>query len=121
MATEVISGRDIEYRIIADKGVVVCKLYNCSDIAIRRIEKYTKRTIYTDKYCISDIYTGIARCAEEDTFDVSIGMEIALNKAKRKRAKAINNAIREYVDDDNKRIARLLNYGIHELPVIKEH
>lgn len=114
---------DVEFIVKPEKRVVVCKLYNCEDIAINRIFKQANNVIptVTRDYCIDDIYVGVAYCSPEDTFDEKIGKEIALTKAKRKRGQAINNAINEYIKNANKDLKRLSEYGIHDVPGVKEY
>lgn len=113
---------DVEFIVKADKGVVVCKLHNCKEIVEKRIFKQNNTVFpyFPEKYYIDNIYVGVAKCAPEDTFDEEIGKKIALTKAKRKRAQAANNAIKQYISDVQKDLSRLEQYGIHEVPVVEK-
>ena len=114
---------DVEYLIIESKGVVVCKLWDCSKIAEDRIEKYmkTKRWCYPrSRYSIEHCYIGIAKCAPEDTFDEDYGKKLALLKAKEKRGKAINNALKLYIRDTRRTLRDLERYGMHSVPSVLE-
>ena len=114
------SGSDydgIEYRTFPEKGVVVCKIWGCADIAVERILKYTGngQACFED-YWISPVFVGVARCAPEDTFDEEYGKQLALIKAKAKRGKAINNAIQLFINRQNRALETLRQYGLHEIP-----
>lgn len=115
---------DIEFKVFKDKGVVVCKLYDCETIAIRRINKYTRISCYSynrfDNDLINDVYVGVARCAPEDTFDEEYGKKLALARAKAKRGKAVNNALYAFINDVKKDLERLEKYGIHQIPDTKD-
>ena len=113
---EIMSNKDMEFKVYPDKGVVVCRLLNCEDVPIRRIVKYTNSRFMPNKYLIDNVYTGVAKCAPEDTFDEEYGKKVALAKAKRKRGKAINRAIRKYIMDTHRDLSNLTQYGYHELP-----
>ena len=89
---------DIEYLIFEDKGVVVCKIWNCMYAAIRRIFKYTGDERNLASYKINDLYLGVARCSSEDTFDLEYGKKLALKRAKQNRRQAINYVVRKYMD-----------------------
>lgn len=112
---------DVEFIVKADKGVVVCKLYNCSEIPVRRISKQVG-TIFpysVENYEIDNVYIGVAKCSPEDTFDEETGKRIALTKAKRKRGQAINNALKEFIADAEKDLKRIVEYGIHKIPDVE--
>lgn len=105
----------IKWFINEEKGIVVCKLTDCRTIPADRIIKYaphfdlwagTSRT----SCIIHDEYTGVAKCSPEDTFDIEVGKNIALRRAKAKRAKAINQAI-----------AQQINYVTREIEILKKH
>ena len=123
-------GRDVEFLVFEDKGVVVCKLYNCKYIALKRINKYTGGKLVikmggmdycsTESYFIDDVFVGVARCASEDKFDLEYGKKLALTRAKTKRGKAVNKAIESYVENIQSRLARLTKEGIHKVPDEKE-
>lgn len=93
---------DIKYLVNENEGVVTCILGNCSNIPVIRIKKYMGNQFSVknkQRYRINDTYSGVARCASEDTFDVEVGKKIALTKAKQKRAKAINKALNVFTKD----------------------
>ena len=96
---------DIRYVVDKENKIVVCVLENCTNIPVIRLKKYLGRTFKlknADKYTIHESYRGIAHCAPDDTFDVETGKQLALKRAKMKRAKAINNAINRFIlDIDN--------------------
>ena len=110
------SKNDIEFKVYPDHGIVVCRLLNCSNIAVDRITKYTGYYYYHLE--IDDVYVGVAKCAPEDTFNENIGKKLALAKAKKKRAKAINNMIKKWLVKERRLLNNLEQYGIHEVPEI---
>ena len=120
-----IKKRDVEYLIFEDKGVVVCKLWNCWDIARQRIKKYMPCTsvnlsLAFFDYTIDDVFVGVAKCAPDDEFDLEYGKKLALTRAKIKRGRAVNNAIAEYINDTQNGLARLNFMGIHKIPDIED-
>lgn len=113
--------KDIEYIVFNDKKIVACRLWECEDLATNRILKYIEMG-YTQesRYKINNIYIGIAKCSEEDEFDIEQGKKIALTKARRERDRAINNTIKKYIKDIRNALSRLEIEGIHPLPDLKE-
>lgn len=109
---------DISFRVDEKNKVVICKLTNCRDIAYDRIVKYTKEIPIYCETEIPNVFTGIARCAPEDTFDIEYGKELALTRAKAKRGKAINTAIYKYIKRTQKGIKDLERYGVHKVPEV---
>lgn len=108
---------DMMFKVDKKHGVVVCTLYNCKDIPLKRIDKYLTNMSIRDasKYCIKDKYTGVAKCAPDDKFDEEHGKKLALRRAKNKRCRAINAAVVAcYVDAHNK-FANMLKFGTHRL------
>jgi hypothetical protein len=100
---------------IVNNLTVTCVITDCGNTAIDRIKKYT--AISNEKsYLINNTYVGIATCHENDNFDIEIGKKIALNRAKRNRAIDINNTIKKFVEDKNRELKNLTNYGIHDVP-----
>ena len=97
----------LEYLVYENKGIVVCKLWDCKDLAIKCIKKYGGLECKTDKYAIENIFTGIAKCSPEDEFDLEYGKRLALDRAKAKRSKAIKDGIRRYITDIKGQIYRL--------------
>ena len=115
------NNRDIEYIVFKDKKIVACRLWECEDLATNRIFKYIEMGYaQKSKYKINNIYTGIAKCSEEDNFDIEQGKKIALTKARRERGRAINNTIKKYIKDIRKALDRLESEGIRPLPDLKE-
>ena len=119
---EEIKGNDMEYLVFEDKGIVVCKLWCCTYIAVNRIEKYaTKLSAYEmDRYRINHTYVGVAKCDPEDKFDVEFGKRLALTKAKAKRGKAVNSAIRLFIRDQRRKLRTLEEYGMHYIPDVDD-
>lgn len=115
-------GNDVEFKVFADKGVIVCRLLDCEEIAISRIFKYVKIScIFNyDKYLINDVYTGVAKCSPEDTFNEEYGKKLALSRAKKKRGKAINKALKKFYIDMRRDLLNLKSHGIHEVPAEEE-
>lgn len=110
-------GKDIEYIVLEDKKVIVCKLWNCRYIASKRIRKHMNLgCMDDDRYAINDVYVGMARCDEEDCFDIEYGKKLALKRAKIKRGEAINNAIKKYIKGTRSNLMKLESKGIHSLP-----
>ena len=108
---------DIEYIVLEDKKIIVCKLWNCRYIASKRIRKHMNLgCMDDDRYAICDVYVGIARCDDEDEFDIEYGKRLALKRAKIKRGEAINNAIRNYIKGTRSNLNKLEANGIHKLP-----
>ena len=115
------NNKDIEYIVFSDKKIVACRLWECEEIAINRIAKYIDISQeLKQSYMINTIYTGIAKCSEEDEFDVEQGKKIALTKARRERGRAANNTVKKFVKDMRKALDRLEVEGIHQLPDLKE-
>ena len=46
---------------------------------------------------IPDTFIGIAHCSPEDKFDEEYGKKLALLRARKQRAQAVNRALREFV------------------------
>ena len=80
--------------------VVVCKLHNCKYLPMERITKNVPFvTAYKSlkEFDIDSTYTGVAKCAPEDEFDLEFGKELALRRARIKRNKAVKQAINLYL------------------------
>ena len=116
---------DIEFLVFANKGVVVCKIHNCEFLAINRITKYIEMnsplilSVAYD-YLIKNTFVGVAHCAPDDTWDEEFGKKLALTKAKAKRCKAINRAVKMFIEKTDRSLERLETYGIHEVPDPKQ-
>lgn len=119
---EVERGDGYEILYFPQKGVTVCKLFDCESDAANRILKYMDKVrTFTPsfiilKYMIKDVYIGVAKCSPEDTYDKAFGRKLALTKAKAKRGRAINASIKRFIKDFNNQLKALTTYGIHEVP-----
>ncbi len=108
-----IKGKDVEYMIYPEERRVVCRLLDCSRTAFKRILKYTNADYVIGPYRVDDTFVGIAKCAPEDEFDAEFGMKLALARAKRKRGKAVNHKVQQYIDDVQYSLDKLRAYAIH--------
>ena len=105
---------DVSFRIDEKNKVVVCKITNCEDLAISRIDKYSYCDYHDmNMYEIPDTFTGVARCNAYDKFDVEYGKKLALTRAKAKRGRAINAALYRYIKKAQRGLEDLKRYGIH--------
>lgn len=114
---------DIKFSVNEEKRRVICFLYNCDDIAIKRIKKYAPCfdiTKYKKKLRVDSLYIGVARCAPEDEFDEAFGKRLALSRAKAKRCRAVNNVIYDVLDHMENELDSLDAYGIHDVPEIEK-
>lgn len=104
---------NIEYLVYEDKGTVICKIWECEDVALKRINKYAIIAYdEEDKYAINEVYIGISRSNPNKKFDIDRAKKEAFEKAKAKRKRAINNAIKKYIKDTEIKLARLEMEGI---------
>ena len=92
---------DIEYFIFEEDGVVVCKIWGNSQIALNKIRKHVPWSFvrHIEYYFIKEVYIGEARCHPEDEFDIEYGKKLARDRAKRKREKDVNRMIKKYLKD----------------------
>lgn len=67
------------YFVNEEKKVVVCKLENCAGNLI--CDMCEKDYPYHPDLVISDTFVGMAKCSDEDTFDVELGKKIAYKRA----------------------------------------
>ena len=109
---------DITYRVDKENKIVICWLSNCELIPEDRIHKYASIRIYDKDFLINGTFKGVARCSDEDEFDVEYGKKLALSRAKAKRCKAINEELNRFIKKAEADIARLKKYGIHKVPEI---
>ena len=93
-----ISKNDVTYYVDEENSVIVCKLTGCAFIAADRIKKYCMNDPddYRVETLMQDSFIGKAKCAPEDDFNIEIGKQIALKRAKAKRKKAINRVIERF-------------------------
>lgn len=114
---------DLEYIIHPNKGVVICKIHNCEYIPLKRVLRYTNPSYsvcVSGELIIPDVFVGIARCNPDDKWDEEYGKKLALTRAKSKRGKAINFAIKTYIKRKEKELEVLKQYGIRDVPNPKE-
>ena len=92
------SKNDITYYIDESNRVIVCRLTGCAFIAADRIKKYcwNDPVDYRVEALMQDSFIGKAKCAPEDDFNIEIGKQIALKRAKAKRKRAINQVIERF-------------------------
>ena len=92
---------DVEYLVFEKSGIIVCKIWNCMNIAVNKIRKHKSLQITErfSRYLINNVYVGMAKCSPEDEFDLEYGKRLALNRAKDKRNRAVSRAIGRYVND----------------------
>ena len=105
----------VKYRVDEKNKRVVCIITGCSNIAVSRIVRYTKHIVNlsnTKRYQLADEYVGVAKCNEKDTFDVQTGKRIALTKAKKARANAVNRMIAKFNNDMGIVCDKLNTFGI---------
>lgn len=89
---------DVNYVVNEEKGIVVCIISDCECNAIALIDSVTNSMIpglpIPDTFFMSDKYKGVARCSNEDTFDVEYGKKLAYRKAYFKYAIALERKVR---------------------------
>ena len=108
---EVIKTKNVTYYINGWKKVVV---------AVLKCDKYTPVGIFNKAYCkaeykndtlgmyitdngfenilVKEKYVGIAKCSDNDEFDVEFGMKLALARAKEKKLKDVHRQYFKFVD-----------------------
>lgn len=104
---------DIRYIINKKAGMVICVLSGCKYIACKRVFKYTH---YYNNFLwkINNTFVGVAKCAPEDEWDEEFGKKLAFFRARKKRNKAINNAVNEAIKTIENEVETLKKYGIHK-------
>ena len=111
---------NLEYLVHEEEGIVICKIWDCRDLAVKRIRKYTSLgSAEAYKYAINNIFVGVSKCSSDDDFNLEYGKRLALDRAKAKRGKAVNSAIKRYITDMRKRINKLELEGIRKIPDIE--
>ena len=89
---------DVNYIVNEEKGIVVCIISDCECNAIALIDSTTNSMIpgfpMPDTFFMSDKYKGIAKCSNEDTFDIEYGKKLAYRKAYLKYATALEKKVR---------------------------
>ena len=107
-------GSNLEFQLNESKGVVVCKIWDCKDLAIKRIEKHRPLKVgeFYERYRLDDVFVGVAKCSDLSKFDVEDGKKLAMKRAITKRSAAINEKIKRYVNDIEIAIGELLEHEI---------
>lgn len=105
---------NIEYQVLEDKGTVVCKIWNCEDLAIKRIEKHRPLKVaeFSERYKVDDVFIGVAKCSDLKKFDIESGKKLAMKRAITKRSAAINEKIRRYIGDVQLALMELEGYEV---------
>ena len=103
----------ISYYIDKNNQTIVCVLSGCKHIAVQRLNKYCRHFVADDKYVISDIFVGKAKCSPDDEWNEDYGKKIALNRARHKRNLAINKKIREALLTSIEELTELVDHGMH--------
>lgn len=110
----------IIYQVKPEEGVVVCVLTGCKHTAINRLLKYAPHLYLarsdTPCFFLKDSFAGVAKCSPEDKFDEEYGKKLALLRAKAKRCKAANAAMKNAIDLLNKEIDNIKAFSIHKVP-----
>lgn len=105
---------NVEFQMNEQKGIVVCKIWDCEDLAIKRIEKHRPLKVaeFTDRYRIDNVYIGIAKCNDLKKFNVENGKQLAMKRAISKRSAAINEKIKRYIKDVSQALEELEGHEI---------
>lgn len=105
---------NVEYQTNEQKGVVVCKIWDCKDLAIKRIEKHRPLKVaeFADRYKVDDVFVGVAKCSDLDKFDIENGKKLAMKRAISKRSAAINEKIERYIRDVESALGELRGHEI---------
>ena len=93
------------YFVDEKKKIVVCKLENCSNTLI--CDMCHKNWPGHEALVIDDVFTGKAKCSDEDTFDVEIGKRIAYKRAVTKLVNAKRRTLIDFLDANTKFMERL--------------
>jgi hypothetical protein len=93
------------YFVNEEKKVVVCKLENCAGNLM--CDMCEKGYPHHPDLFISDTFVGIAKCSDEDTFDVELGKKIAYKRAVAKLFSAKERAINRFMKEQTKYFMQL--------------
>ena len=89
--------KDIEYRVFENKGIVLCKLWSCRYAAVDRINECAKLSEDDEiNYLIDDVFVGVSSYAPGE---LDAGKTKALENAKKKKSRAIDEAVGHYIAD----------------------
>ena len=107
---------NLEFQLNESKGVVVCKIWDCKDLAIKRIEKHRPLKVgeFYERYRLDDVFVGVAKCSDLSKFDVEDGKKLAMKRAIVKRSAAVNETVMKYVEDVRQALEELVGYEIRE-------
>lgn len=109
---------DTKYYVNEEKRTVVCVL-TVTDEILNKLHKYGLAEEYFQYFPYEPSvrkYTGIARCAPEDQFDVRYGKRLAEYRASHKRWKDVNRELLKYASETTARVKNLMNYGLLRMP-----
>jgi len=105
-----------KYKVNEKKRTVVCIITTVNDIP-SRLAKYD---LADEDYDTIDLdirtYTGIAKCAPEDTWNEIYGKRLAEYRASRARQIDINTELKAYIKGISKCVDNLRNYGFIKNP-----
>ena len=104
-----------KYYVNEEKKVVVCVLIVTDEI-LNKLHKYGLAEEYFPYESDVRKYTGVARCAPEDEFDVEYGKRLAEYRASYKRWKDVNRELLDYATEVNAKIKNLEDYGLLRMP-----
>lgn len=107
---------NVEFQTNEQKGVVVCKIWDCKDLAIKRIEKHRPLKVaeFADRYKVDDVFVGVAKCSDLSKFDIENGKKLAMKRAISKRSAAINEKIMKYKKDVMQALEELEGHEIRK-------
>ena len=107
---------DAEFQVVEDKGIVICKIWNCEDTAIKRIEKHRPLKVaeFADRYKVDNVFVGVAKCSDLKKFNVEDGKKLAMKRAIVKRSAAVNEKIEKYISDVENALTELRGYEIRD-------
>lgn len=93
----------VRYIVKKDEGIVVC-LGELATLDLAKDLGFVPKNGEVDlieliPYMINDTYRGVARLAEEDTWDETIGKELAYNKMMAKYLKAKSKKVESILKD----------------------
>ena len=106
----------MEFIVSEENKAVICKLWNCSYAALNRIYRYTNAIVEDeDKYLINNVYVGVATCSNGEEFDFEYGKNLALERARYNKQRAINNIIKQFIVDTRSALEELESEEIKPL------
>ena len=106
------------YYIDEEKRTVVCVLELDRVSLLTRIQKYNIPLYSFRTPAGKVIFKGIAKCAPEDKFDVIKGKDLAFNRAIRKHNKYCNRFFENHIQDMERRLNNMKQYGMYSVPEV---